>query len=129
MACPDCGTLVGDIRFVTSVETHGLDCGPFETFHEEFVVCRLCGGRFDLCDWDATPEEACSSPDGENFADRDCASSHLPSTSRGAQPASPRGVVDGESADSRQGYGLTAAKICFIKKPPPPAAAAALLVI
>ena len=76
MACPDCGTPVGDIRFVTSVETHGLDCGPFETFHEEFVVCRSCGGRFDLCDWDATPEEACSSPDGENSSDRDCASGH-----------------------------------------------------
>ena len=75
MACPDCGTPVGDIRFVTSFETHGLDCGPFETFQEEFVVCRSCGGRFDLCDWDATPEEACSSPDGENSSDRDCASS------------------------------------------------------
>ena len=58
MACPDCGSSAGDLRFVTSVETHGLDCGPYETFQDEFIVCRGCGGRFDLRDWDGTPEEA-----------------------------------------------------------------------
>lgn len=57
MACPDCGSPDGDLRHVTTVETHGLDCGPYETFHDEFIVCRTCSGRFDLFDWDATPEE------------------------------------------------------------------------
>ena len=28
MACPDCSSSAGDFRIVTSVETHGLDCGP-----------------------------------------------------------------------------------------------------
>lgn len=58
MACPDCGSSAGDFRFVTSVETHGLDCGPYETFNEEFIVCRECGGRFDLGDWECTQEIA-----------------------------------------------------------------------
>ena len=56
MACPDCGSPIGDLRFATSVETHGLDCGPYERFNEEFIVCGGCGGRFDVCDWDGTPE-------------------------------------------------------------------------
>ena len=56
MACPDCGSPAGDLRFATSVETHGLDCGPYERFDEEFIVCGACGGRFDVCDWDCTPE-------------------------------------------------------------------------
>ena len=56
MACPDCGSPIGDLRFATSVETHGLDCGPYERFNEEFIVCSGCGGRFDNCDWDGTPE-------------------------------------------------------------------------
>jgi hypothetical protein len=38
----------------TSVETHGLDCGPFERFDEEFIACLACGGRFDPTDWDGT---------------------------------------------------------------------------
>jgi hypothetical protein len=56
MACPDCGSPAGDLRFATSVETHGLDCGPYETFNEEFIVCRECGGRYDVCEWDGTQE-------------------------------------------------------------------------
>lgn len=56
MACPDCSSSAGDFRIVTSVETHGLDCGPYETFNEEFIVCRECGGRIDLRDWEGTPE-------------------------------------------------------------------------
>lgn len=56
MACPDCGSPAGDLRFATSVETHGLDCGPYERFNEEFIVCGGCGGRFDVRDWDCTPE-------------------------------------------------------------------------
>jgi hypothetical protein len=56
MACPDCGSLAGEFRFATSVETHGLDCGPYETFNEEFIVCRECGGRYDISDWEGAPE-------------------------------------------------------------------------
>jgi hypothetical protein len=51
MPCPDCGCSVGEFRFAHSVETHGLDCGPFETFYEEFVICRDCDGRFDSEEW------------------------------------------------------------------------------
>jgi hypothetical protein len=57
MACPDCGSPTGDLRFATSVETHGLDCGPYEIYNEEFIVCGGCGGRFGVHDWD--PPETC----------------------------------------------------------------------
>jgi hypothetical protein len=56
MACPDCGSSLGEFRIASSVETHGLDCGPFERFEQEFILCLHCGGRFDLSDWDDTPE-------------------------------------------------------------------------
>jgi hypothetical protein len=56
MACPDCGSSLGNFRISTSIETHGLDCGPFERFDQEFILCRNCGGKFDVSDWDDTPE-------------------------------------------------------------------------
>lgn len=56
MACPDCGSSPADFRISTSIETHGLDCGPFEKFDQEFILCRNCGGKFDVSDWDDTPE-------------------------------------------------------------------------
>ena len=56
MACPDCGSPLGEFRIATSIETHGLDCGPFERFEQEFILCQVCGGRFDVSDWDDTPE-------------------------------------------------------------------------
>ena len=56
MPCPDCGSPTGNLRFVTSVETHGLDCGPYEVFNEEFVVCCGCGGRYDIRDWEDARE-------------------------------------------------------------------------
>ena len=56
MACPDCGSSFGDFRISTSIETLGLDCGPFERFDQEFILCRSCGGKFDVSDWDETPE-------------------------------------------------------------------------
>ena len=56
MACPDCASPARDLRFATSVETHGLDYGPYETFNEEFIVCRECGGRHDIRDWEDAPE-------------------------------------------------------------------------
>jgi uncharacterized CHY-type Zn-finger protein len=58
MACPDCGYVVGNYRCITSIETHGLDCGPYEAFTDEFIECGECGGRFDLREWDAAPEAA-----------------------------------------------------------------------
>jgi len=56
MACPDCGYPSGEFRFATSIETHGLDCGPFERLDEEFIACGGCGGRFDPRDWEETEE-------------------------------------------------------------------------
>jgi hypothetical protein len=56
MACPDCGLSIGEFRIVTSIETHGLDCGPFERFDQEFILCRECGGRFDVSEWDSTSD-------------------------------------------------------------------------
>jgi hypothetical protein len=55
MACPDCGSSFGEYRIASSVETHGLDCGPFERFEQEFIVCRECRGRSDLRDWETRP--------------------------------------------------------------------------
>jgi hypothetical protein len=60
MACPDCGYVVGNYRCITSIETHGLDCGPYEVFTDEFIECADCAGRFDLREWDAVPEAALS---------------------------------------------------------------------
>lgn len=47
--CPECGKEVR-MRFceADSVETHGLDCGPFEHFHDEWWECPQCGCNFDL---------------------------------------------------------------------------------
>ena len=56
MSCPDCGCFVGEFQFAHSVETHGLDCGPYESFNEEFVVCRGCDGRFEPTDWSAVTD-------------------------------------------------------------------------
>ena len=64
MACPDCGSSVGDFRISTSIETHGLDSGPFERFDQEFILCRNCGGKFDVSDWDDTPELSRAADEG-----------------------------------------------------------------
>ncbi len=58
MPCPDCGSPFGEFRIAESVETHGLDCGPYERFYDEFVICSVCDGRFDPADWDAAGEAA-----------------------------------------------------------------------
>jgi hypothetical protein len=76
MACPDCGSPLGEFRVATSIETHGLDCGPFERFVQEFIVCRECGGRFEISDWDCTP---------------DCG---MESTNQLARDASPAGCLE-----------------------------------
>jgi hypothetical protein len=63
MPCPDCGCSVGEFRFADSIETHGLDCGPYEYFHEEYVICRGCGRRFDTAEWSAAESDT-----ARNFA-------------------------------------------------------------
>jgi hypothetical protein len=63
MACPDCGSSLGEYRIASSVETHGLDCGPYERFEHEFVVCRECGERCDARDWETAPEVSCAVPE------------------------------------------------------------------
>jgi hypothetical protein len=91
MACPDCGSAAGDFRFVTSVETHGLDCGPYETFNEEFIVCLACGGRFDLREWDGTPEALWPHDEGNSLG-RDWEVNSLPCSTLPPelnQPAAP----------------------------------------
>jgi hypothetical protein len=75
MACPDCGCPSGEFRFATSIETHGLDCGPFERFDEEFIVCGGCGGKFDPRDWEETEEAPDAALEGvSQLGDRDNAS-------------------------------------------------------
>jgi len=54
MPCPDCGSPQGECRIARSLETHGLDCGPFERFEQELIVCRECGARFDTAEWEAS---------------------------------------------------------------------------
>ena len=66
MACPDCGSSFGEYRNVSSVETHGLDCGPYERFEQEYIVCRQCRGRFDIHEWDS-PELSSDLPDFGSF--------------------------------------------------------------
>lgn len=29
------------------VETHGLDCGPYERWHEEWAECTVCGEKYE----------------------------------------------------------------------------------
>jgi len=70
MACPDCGSSFGEYRIASSVETHGLDCGPFERFEQEFIVCQECGGRFDFQEWDSAQELSSNLPDPALVDDR-----------------------------------------------------------
>lgn len=32
-----------EYRIFQCVETHGLDCGPYETWTEEVWICSVCG--------------------------------------------------------------------------------------
>jgi hypothetical protein len=48
MICPNCGL---DANFTERsgrfTERHGLDCGPYETWTESWLVCSECGGKTD----------------------------------------------------------------------------------
>jgi hypothetical protein len=41
-------------RQCESVETHGLECGPYEHWHEEWWECRVCGEKFTARDLEAS---------------------------------------------------------------------------
>lgn len=48
MICPNCGA---EAMFTEHsgkfTETHGLDCGPYETWTESWLVCNECGAKTD----------------------------------------------------------------------------------
>ena len=43
--CPECQLAVLVLKQATTVETHGLDCGPYERVHEEWWECPACEAR------------------------------------------------------------------------------------
>jgi len=46
--CPNCNKpCTFTEHSSTSIETHGLDCGPYESFHEEWLTCNGCGVNTD----------------------------------------------------------------------------------
>ena len=47
MTCPECQNADLRYRSADSVETHGLDCGPYEHCHDEWYECPECGTQFD----------------------------------------------------------------------------------
>jgi hypothetical protein len=49
MCCTDSNLVYHESDYV---ETHGLDCGPFEHWHEEWWECPTCGERFTIDDLD-----------------------------------------------------------------------------
>jgi hypothetical protein len=47
MICPECGEdVMMRFREADSYETHGLECGPYEYFHDEWYGCPACRARF-----------------------------------------------------------------------------------
>lgn len=62
-ACPNCGSVTGFAACSGDfTETHGLDCGPYEMWHEEWLECHKCKGKTDdselqevpIQEWEAT---------------------------------------------------------------------------
>ena len=56
--CPNCGKHA-DFRTVRKqfTETHGLDCGPYETWTDEWLVCSECGAETDEDEVEKMQEE------------------------------------------------------------------------
>jgi hypothetical protein len=46
MICPDCCNAELVLKEHDSIETHGLECGPYEHFHDERWECPDCGACF-----------------------------------------------------------------------------------
>ncbi len=60
MICPNCGK-EADFREHSGsfTETHGLDCGPYETWTESWLTCSECGAKTDDRELrEAQPESA-----------------------------------------------------------------------
>lgn len=48
MICPNCGKESSFTEHQQSwVETHGLDCGPYETGTDVWLTCDECGAETD----------------------------------------------------------------------------------
>ena len=46
--CPECGQEVVMVpREADHLETHGLECGPYEHWHDEWWECPKCSAKFD----------------------------------------------------------------------------------
>ncbi len=46
--CPNCGQHTSFTEHSgTFTETHGLDCGPYETWTETWLTCNLCEAKTD----------------------------------------------------------------------------------
>ena len=55
--CPNCGKFATfSPQWGSFVDTHGLDCGPFERWTEEWLVCGNCGARTDDSELEAMSE-------------------------------------------------------------------------
>lgn len=46
MICPACHQADLFLKQHDSIETHGLECGPYEHFHEEWWECPECRIQF-----------------------------------------------------------------------------------
>jgi len=68
--CPNCGARAHFTEHhAHHVETHGLDCGPYEEYDEEWLTCGACGATTDAKELaEAQPDEnaceACEHQDG-----------------------------------------------------------------
>ncbi|MCC6591624.1 MAG: hypothetical protein IT168_33365 [Bryobacterales bacterium] len=56
--CPGCGSDLLVDKTCVWIETHGLDCGPYETGTDEWFECRNCGAKLAPSEvvWDECPE-------------------------------------------------------------------------
>ena len=53
ITCPKCGEqVVPAYREHDSIETHGLECGPYERWHDEWWECPACGEELSPEDLD-----------------------------------------------------------------------------
>jgi len=57
--CPSCSEMVVPAwRECDWVETHGLECGPFERCHSEWYECPACGEELTPDDLNETKGES-----------------------------------------------------------------------